>query len=179
MGDSFDSDDARAGETDPRALAVTRLGPEHASELAGLERSCFAVPWTEEQYRLGLKNGVFKIFGLREGPEGPLLAYLSFYHALDEMEILNVGVRPDRRRRGLGRRLLGLVLQVCYRLGVRRSFLEVRRSNAAAQNLYAQFGFVVVGERKGYYPDNGEDALLMRSDLDGGDLERMQSSSRP
>lgn len=179
MSDSFDWDGVQAGENEPRVLAVTRLGPEHASELADLERSCFAVPWTEEQYRLGMANGVFKIFGLRERSEGPLLAYLSFYHALDEMEILNVGVRPDRRRRGLARRLLGLVLQVCYRLGVRRSFLEVRRSNAAAQNLYAQFGFVVVGERKGYYPDNGEDALLMRSDLEQLDFDRIQSSSRP
>ena len=179
MTDSFDPNGVLGEVGDCPGLAVIRLGPEHAAELAGLEEQCFAVPWTEEQYRLGLANGVFKIFGLRYGPEGPLVAYLSFYHALDEMEILNVGVRPDCRRRGLGRRLLGLVLQVCYRLGVRRSFLEVRRSNAAAQNLYAQFGFVVVGERKGYYPDNGEDALLMRSDLDGGDLERMQSSSRP
>ena len=39
--------------------------------------------------------------------------------------------------------------------------LEVRMSNRAAQKLYAKLGFVEVGERRRYYNDNGEDALLM------------------
>ena len=39
--------------------------------------------------------------------------------------------------------------------------LEVRVSNTAAQALYAKWGFLTVGRRRGYYQDNGEDALLM------------------
>ena len=50
--------------------------------------------------------------------------------------------------------------------GVRTVHLEVRRSNQAAIALYRQLGFEQVGERRGYYRDNGEDALLMSLSLE-------------
>lgn len=40
--------------------------------------------------------------------------------------------------------------------------LEVRRSNEAAQALYQQLGFEVVGVRPRYYKDTEEDAVLMQ-----------------
>ncbi len=40
-------------------------------------------------------------------------------------------------------------------------FLEVRPTNAEALALYERFGFQVIGRRKGYYFDTGEDALVM------------------
>jgi ribosomal-protein-alanine N-acetyltransferase len=39
--------------------------------------------------------------------------------------------------------------------------LEVRPTNVAAIRLYKQHGFRAYGHRRGYYPDNGEDALVM------------------
>ena len=39
--------------------------------------------------------------------------------------------------------------------------LEVRKSNIAAQGLYKKYGFDIIGERKRYYSDNGEDAWIM------------------
>ena len=45
--------------------------------------------------------------------------------------------------------------------------LEVRMSNSGAQALYQRFGFVPAGVRKGYYPETGEDALVMwANDID-------------
>jgi ribosomal-protein-alanine N-acetyltransferase len=44
-------------------------------------------------------------------------------------------------------------------------FLEVRRGNVAAIGLYGSFGFGQAGERKGYYRDTGEDALLFAAFL--------------
>jgi ribosomal-protein-alanine N-acetyltransferase len=49
-------------------------------------------------------------------------------------------------------------------LGARSATLEVRVGNPSAQALYRKFGFQIVGRRKGYYKDNGEDALLMTAD---------------
>ena len=46
--------------------------------------------------------------------------------------------------------------------GVEKVFLEVRKSNSNAIALYEKFGFSVYAERKNYYTDNGEDALLMQ-----------------
>ena len=42
-----------------------------------------------------------------------------------------------------------------------RYTLEVRQSNAAAIELYQRFGFRTAGQRRRYYQDNGEDALIM------------------
>jgi ribosomal-protein-alanine N-acetyltransferase len=140
-----------------------RLGPDDLPQLLPLERQCFSHPWSERQFRLGLDNKAFYVFGLKRDAE--LAAYCSFHAAAGEMEIMNIAVAPHLRRRGLARRLLGLVLQICRNMGIEQGYLEVRRSNAAARALYEAFGFAECGVRKGYYPDNGEDAVLMRLDL--------------
>ncbi len=146
-----------------RELSFCRLASGDLEQLVRLERECFSCPWNEKQFNLALEQKVFNVFGLKH--EERLLAYLSFYHTGDEMEILNLAVEPQWRRRGVARRLLGLVLQIGRKMGIRYALLEVRRSNAPALGLYAGFGFVQVGLRKRYYPDNGEDALVMRLDL--------------
>ena len=47
--------------------------------------------------------------------------------------------------------------------------LEVRKSNSAAQGLYSKFGFEIIGERKRYYSDNREDALIMTKSFNNGE----------
>ena len=64
------------------------------------------------------------------------------------------------RRQGIGRALLQGALEYARARGVVRIFLEVAEGNAAALGLYAAFGFVSMGRRRGYYPDGG-DALTM------------------
>lgn len=140
-----------------------RLGPDDLPQLLPLERECFSHPWSERQFRLGLDNQAFFVFGMKH--DATLAAYCSFHAAAGEMEVMNIAVAPALRRRGLARRLLGLVLQICRNMGIQQGYLEVRRSNAAARALYEAFGFSEYGVRKGYYPDNGEDAVLMRLDL--------------
>ena len=49
--------------------------------------------------------------------------------------------------------------------GVELVFLEVRPTNVEAVALYEGFGFRVIGRRKGYYFDTGEDALVMEARL--------------
>ncbi|WP_173084302.1 ribosomal protein S18-alanine N-acetyltransferase [Fundidesulfovibrio magnetotacticus] len=143
-----------------------RLGPADIPGLVELERLCFAVPWNAKQYRTVMDNPPFRVFGLHHD-EG-LAAYLTLFASDFEMEILNIAVRPDLRRMGLGRRMLAHVLQLCRKMGIQRGYLEVRRSNAAARRLYEAFGFEEVGVRKGYYPDNREDAIVMRLEFETG-----------
>ena len=54
--------------------------------------------------------------------------------------------------------------------------LEVRPSNTEALALYESFGFRVVGRRRGYYYDTGEDALVMESSV--ASIEPRGSESR-
>lgn len=95
--------------------------------------------------------------------EGRPAGYLLARHAADEGEILNLGVAPAARRRGIGRALVREGLNALAALGATRVFLEVRESNAAARALYAEFGFGEVGRRRGYYRRPTEDAIVLRA----------------
>jgi ribosomal-protein-alanine N-acetyltransferase len=55
--------------------------------------------------------------------------------------------------------------------------LEVRVSNAPAQELYRRFGFRPAGIRKNYYIETNEDALVMWADDIGTDeyAERLEA----
>ncbi|MEM1276391.1 MAG: GNAT family N-acetyltransferase [Pseudomonadota bacterium] len=89
--------------------------------------------------------------------------------ALDEAEILNLGVVPPARRRGIASRLLARAEEEAGLLGVRAMFLEVARDNEPAKSLYGSAAYREVGVRNGYYlrPDGSRmDALVLRKDLD-------------
>jgi ribosomal-protein-alanine N-acetyltransferase len=71
------------------------------------------------------------------------------------------------QRRGIGREVLGFVLESARRAGAARIFLEVRPSNEVARTLYTAAGFKVVGIRRGYYPagEEREDAIVLQLEL--------------
>lgn len=144
---------------------VSTLGVADISGIMDLERMCFRTRWTREQFLLGLKRKAFHVLGIRE--RGVLIAYAAFSIITQEMEIMNIAVHPFHRRKGHGARLLAEVLRQCRAQGVDEGFLEVRRSNIGAIDLYEKFGFTQIGTRKNYYPDNNEDALLYRLDIEG------------
>jgi len=81
------------------------------------------------------------------------------------MEILNLAVLPDFRKLGLATALLRRGFEVCKKMGIAQSFLDVKISNTPAIELYKKFGYVQIGVRKKYYPDTKEDALLFRYDF--------------
>jgi ribosomal-protein-alanine N-acetyltransferase len=80
---------------------------------------------------------------------------------MDECHIANVTVAPEARGRSVGEFLVEGILADAHRRGAIRATLEVRISNAAAIGLYEKCGFTSVAMRRKYYPDNGEDALVM------------------
>jgi ribosomal-protein-alanine N-acetyltransferase len=96
---------------------------------------------------------------------GAVAAYVVAWHVADELHVLNVATREDRRRRGVGRALMGEVVAYARRARVKHVLLEVRRSNAAAIALYRGARFFAMGVRARYYPD-GEDAVEMVLMLD-------------
>jgi ribosomal-protein-alanine N-acetyltransferase len=52
--------------------------------------------------------------------------------------------------------------------GATAAHLEVRAGNAPAIAMYESMGYRRVGVRRGYYADNGEDAVLYFADLTSG-----------
>lgn len=79
-----------------------------------------------------------------------------------EWEIENVAIAGPARRRGMGTRLLGELLDLARARGAESVFLEVRESNRAARALYEKWSFAESGRRKKYYKDPEEDAVLYR-----------------
>jgi len=148
--------------------SVEVLGAADIAGIMDLERMCFRTHWTREQFLLGLERRAFRILGiynpgLRE--RGVLIAYAAFSVITGEMELMNIAVHPFHRRKGLARRLLAQVLDLCRAEDVAKGFLEVRQSNTGAIDLYRKFGFTQTGARKNYSPDNNEDALLFCLDF--------------
>ena len=89
---------------------------------------------------------------------GAIAGFLITREVVGEIEILNVAVDPELRRRGIAKTLLNQVLE-SFRGAV---FLEVRKSNEAAQKLYESLGFRLAGLRRNYYQNPPEDAVVMR-----------------
>lgn len=91
------------------AVAFHRLDVSHVGMMQDLERRCFSLPWSEKQCRAAFAQPAFAAFGLLGEQE--LLAYVSVYHALDELEILNLAVAPGKSAaKDNGRRILQHVL---------------------------------------------------------------------
>ena len=80
---------------------------------------------------------------------------------VDEGYIFNVAVSEDYRRRGVGYALVRELVTCGMKNSLCFITLEVRESNSAAIALYSKFGFIRVGERKNYYSDPSENAVLM------------------
>jgi ribosomal-protein-alanine N-acetyltransferase len=96
---------------------------------------------------------------------GGIVAWCCVRLVADELQIEDLAVAAAWRRRGWGRRLLSLVVALARRRGATTAHLEVRRGNAAARGLYRSAGFAEVGERRDYYREPREDAVLMRRPL--------------
>ena len=146
-------------------IVIRRLGPEDAKALSLLEEACFSVPWTEQGFLDALVAETSLFLGAF-GPGDKLVGYCGVYMAADEGEITNVAVDADCRNRGIAKTLINRLCEAAAARGVRQIFLEVRESNAAAQNAYGQCGFTDCGRRKGFYRLPDEDALVMKWEMD-------------
>jgi len=144
------------------SLSIERMHPGDLNDVLVIERASFSMPWSRGAFLYEVEqNQVARCWVGRE--DGRLVGYICLWEVADELHITNVAVHPDARRRGVARALLESVLDRARAGGSRIVVLEVRPSNVEALTLYESFGFRVVGRRRGYYYDTGEDALVMEA----------------
>lgn len=125
-----------------------------------VEVASFSEPWTREMFETELIPGVSLALVARSDADS-LVGYLCGSIIEDEFHISNIAVDPGLRRRGVGSKLLLSALEEASQQGATSASLEVRTSNLAAQSLYRNFGFTVIGRRRRYYTDPVEDAIIM------------------
>jgi ribosomal-protein-alanine N-acetyltransferase len=148
---------------DSRDAAIEIMLESDLDQVEAIEREAFSTPWPRDSFRYELRNP--RAHNLVARVADQVVGYVCVWLVAGELKINNVAVRRDCRGHGHGARLLRAVLELARARGCSEATLEVRPSNAEARGLYERFGFREVGRRKQYYPDSGEDALLMTLDL--------------
>jgi ribosomal-protein-alanine N-acetyltransferase len=142
-------------------MNIDRLRWWQIEELLPVEADLFgAEQWTAAMFWNELANGHHYLVATED--DGTVLGYAGLAVGQGEGWINNIAVRRDAQRRGIGRALLEALLAEGRRHQVKQVLLEVAADNAAAQRLYAAYGFEVIGIRKGYYQPSNTDALVMR-----------------
>ena len=98
----------------------------------------------------------------------PVCGHIILSTILDESHLLNVCVSLEHQGKGVGYNLIYEAIFQVSRVGAKKMFLEVRRSNIAAIGLYKSLGFVEIGVRADYYRDSHlkEDALVFALDIE-------------
>ncbi|WP_247869739.1 MULTISPECIES: ribosomal protein S18-alanine N-acetyltransferase [Oxalobacteraceae] len=135
-------------------------------DVLAIENDVYPYPWTRGNFLDSLYSG-YETWVLRDA-SGVLVGYFLLMLAVDEAHLLNISVRRDLHGRGIGRMQLDKVVAVAREKGMSSVLLEVRPSNQRALSVYQHYGFVQIGQRKGYYPAQGntrEDAIVMRFQL--------------
>jgi|SRR5579864_6572239 len=157
--------------TAPELLApevvIRSMRSSDIAEVVSIERSAYQFPWSEGIFRDCLRVGyVCRVMTVNR----QVMAYGVMSLGAGEAHILNLCVGETYRCRGVGRRLLGSLIERATAAGMADAFLEVRPSNTAAIRLYLALGFEQVGMRGGYYQAvNGrEDAAVLRRALRSG-----------
>lgn len=89
------------------------------------------------------------------------IGYISGLLVSDDLNILNLGIDERYRNRGFGYQLLNYLIENKRKIKLTNIFVELRKTNTLAFNLYLRLGFKVYSERKNYYSNPNEDAILM------------------
>ena len=143
----------------PRSLRFEPLQEGHLHGVLAIEKVANTAPWSERSFRNELKHehGIFLVALVNSAVVG----YGGIWLVIDEAHVTNIAISPDFRRQGIGRKLMIELLTRAKERGMTCSTLEVRASNDAAIRLYEELGYSITTRRKGYYPDNKEDAIVM------------------
>ncbi|MBQ8563461.1 MAG: ribosomal protein S18-alanine N-acetyltransferase [Firmicutes bacterium] len=141
-------------------LIIRKAEEKDILQIEELEKICFADPWSYESLEQDILRNKLAFYIVAE-VDGEVCGYVGIWNIVDEGHITNVAVSPDFRRMHIASNMLDVLIASCEAAGVERFTLEVRAGNEPAKALYAGKGFREMGIRKGYYQDNGEDAIIM------------------
>jgi ribosomal-protein-alanine N-acetyltransferase len=141
-------------------LSIRKMTVDDVSTVVDLDQKSFSLPWPERSFRFELTDNPASRCWVAE-LDGKVVGMIVVWLIVEEAHVATLATHPDYRRQGIGRRLLAHALRYLIDDGARSSFLEVRESNIAAQEMYRKFGYEATGRRRRYYRDNDEDAILM------------------
>ena len=141
-----------------QSFEIKKLEQHHITQIASLEEICFSEPWSAEGIMDSFRTGTVFLVAERDKK---VLGYVGIKPVIDEGYITNVAVFPEYRRLGVAKALLKEINRLAEEKELSFVSLEVRASNQPAINLYSSFGYIKEGERKNFYRNPTENALIM------------------
>ncbi|MBX7161120.1 MAG: ribosomal protein S18-alanine N-acetyltransferase [Acidimicrobiia bacterium] len=159
-------------------VVLSPMRATHLDAVLRIEEAVYPTPWSRSLFESELsKLSTRAYYVAHEGQR--LCGYGGLLMAGDEAHVATVAVDPAFQRRGMATRLMLHLSVAALERGASTATLEVRADNTAAQRLYARFGYMPVGVRRGYYVVDGEriDAVIMTAaDIRGAAYrERLQA----
>jgi len=141
-------------------LHYRRMRSADLAEVARLEKSLYAFPWSLGNFRDSVNAG-YECWTAAHGDQ--VIGYAILMIALDEAHLLNFAIASEWQNQGIGRDFLHHVIGIARGARCQIVYLEVRPSNLAARHLYRALGFQQIAIRPEYYPAIGgrEDALFL------------------
>jgi ribosomal-protein-alanine N-acetyltransferase len=147
-----------------KTLWLRSITAEDLPAVVALDQRSLGGLWTLAGYQRELDSLNSDILILQPDASATILGMACLWEILEEAHITLIAVDPPFQRQGLGQTLLYALLVRAWQRQLEWATLEVRPSNLAAIALYRQFGFQEIGQRKGYYQDTGENALILWRD---------------
>jgi ribosomal-protein-alanine N-acetyltransferase len=141
-------------------ISVRRASAADLDAIMAIEEASFRAPWPREAMLEEIAKHQWSVVLVAER-DGAIVGFAVYWVVADERHLQNLATAAPFRRRGVGDALVRHVVEEAARGGAQFVILEVRASNEAAKRLYAGYGFKPIGVRRGYYQDNGEDAIVM------------------
>ena len=138
---------------------IVNMTREHTKRIAELEKICFSTPWSESGLNEEIDNPQSHFIVAVEDQK--ILGYIGVQEIVGEAYITNIAVFPEYRRQGVARKLLEKAIDDAKQRECMFITLEVRKSNSNAIALYDKLDFKNVGERKNFYTNPTENAIIM------------------
>ena len=141
-------------------ITYRKMTPDDVEAVHAIELATFPTPWTLDSFHYEMRENQYAHYVVAEDENG-IVGFCGMWLVIDAAQITNVAVVERMRGQKIGEALMKEAMRVAREANMDVMSLEVRVTNVVAQNLYRKLGFQDGGIRKGYYTDNGEDALVM------------------
>ena len=140
-------------------MRIEKMTSGQLDDVYIIETECFSHPWSKQSIEEELNNETSLFLVAKE--ENEVIGYIGMSIVIDEGYIFNVAVRESYRNKGVATALINELVTYGKKNNFSFITLEVRESNLPAISLYSKFGFIKAGERKDYYSNPKENAILL------------------
>lgn len=144
-------------------IQITKMTLQDLESLSPILETEFDNFWTTNTLKSEIENPDSIVIIAKNNTE--ILGFAGLWKAVDVMHIMDIVVAKKHRRKHIGKAMLEKLIELCIQNNIYELTLEVRQNNTPAINLYTNYNFKKIGERKNYYGANNH-AIIMTLYID-------------